>query len=88
MTRNDRQGILITQRPMPAVHVGAAKRRRGNFDQQRSRIEVGDLHLLNGQRFIMFGYDSGVASFHGITFRASELTLGTFGIDGTIKTVP
>ena len=58
---------------MPAVHIGAAERRRGDFDQQRARIEIGNGHLLDRQRFVMFGDDSGAASVHGVSFRRDVL---------------
>src|SRR5688572_7875863 len=90
--RDNRQGIAIAQGAVPAVHVGAAQRRGGDFYQEGTRIELGNLHLLDGQRFVVFGDDGGATGVHDESFhssRRSMFSLTTETIEnGTPGTVP
>src|SRR5687767_435993 len=70
--RDNRQSIAIAQGAVPAVHVGAAQRRGGDFYQEGTRIELGNLHLLDGQRFVVFGDDGGATGIHYNSFVNGE----------------
>src|SRR5687767_175645 len=89
---DNRQSIAIAQGAVPAVHVGAAQRRGRDFYQEGTRIELGNLHLLDGQRFVVFCDDGGATGVHDESFhssRRSMFSLTTETIEnGTPGTVP
>src|SRR5687768_6034092 len=60
MAGDNRQGVAVTQRSMPAVYVRAAKSRGCDLNQQRSGFKIRNGYSLNRQRLIMGG-DNGSA---------------------------
>src|SRR4026207_804924 len=69
------QSIALAQRTMPAVHVRAAQGRRRDFYQQGPWVELGNLHLLDGQRFVVLGDNGGATGIHEESFHSSRRSI-------------